>query len=52
MAIFAGNMCKEFYVDVILAKYLKPFIEEVFPKRDYRFVQDHDPKHKSKLAND
>ena len=51
MAIFTGNMCKEFYVDVILAKYLKPFIEEVFPSRDYRFVQDNDPKHKSKFVD-
>ena len=48
MAIFTGNMRKEFYVNVTLAKYLKPFIDEVFPAKDYCFVQDNDPKHKSK----
>ena len=47
MAIFTGIMRKEFYVDTIHNEYLKPFIKELFPDGNYRFVQDNDPKHKS-----
>lgn len=45
MAIFTGVMRNEFYVDIILVKYLQPFIEEAFPDGDYRFVQGNDPKY-------
>ena len=51
MAMFTGKMCKKFNVDVILAKYLKPF-EEEFPNRYYHSVQDNDPKCKSKFADE
>ena len=50
MAIFTGIMEKTFYVNVILDKFLKPFVDEVFPDGNYRFVQDNDPKHKSMLT--
>lgn len=50
MAIFTGIMRKEFYVDTILSQYLLPYISKVFPDGNYRFIQDNDPKHKSKSA--
>ena len=48
--LFTGIMRKEFYVDKILRGQLLPFIKECFPNGNYRFQQDNDPKHKSKLA--
>ena len=48
--LFTGIMRKEFYVDKILCGQLLPFIKECFPDGNYRFQQDNDPKHKSKLA--
>ena len=49
--IFTGIMKKEFYVGEILEKVLLPFTQTTFPDGDYRFQQDNDPKHKSKLIN-
>ena len=49
LVIFTGILRKEFYVETILRDTLLPFVQEVFPD-GYRFQQDNDPKHKSKLA--
>ena len=49
--IFTGIMRKEFYVGEILEKVLLPFTHSTFPDGDYRFQQDNDPKHKSKLVH-
>ena len=35
----------------ILENLLTPFIQETFPQR-YQFMQDHDPKHSSRLAKE
>ena len=47
--LFTGIMRKEFYVENILKETLLPFVTEKYPD-GYRFVQDNDPKHKSKYA--
>ena len=44
--IFTGIMNSEYYQG-ILTRFLKPFIEEYYPK-SHRFMQDNDPKHVSK----
>ena len=49
-AIFTGIMPKDFYVDTILSKYLVPFINEMFPDANHFFVQENDPKQKSKFT--
>lgn len=48
IVIFTGIMKKEFYVESILKDTLLLFVAETFPD-GYRFQQDNDPKHKSKL---
>jgi len=50
ICIFERIMDGDMYVD-ILKRTLIPFITEVFPDR-HRFIQDNDPKHKSKRATD
>lgn len=47
--LFTGIMRKEFYVEQILQNVLLPFTQTTFPD-GYRFQQDNDPKHKSRLA--
>jgi len=50
ICIFEGIMDGDMYVD-ILKRTLIPFITEVLPD-GHRFVQDNDPKQKSKRATD
>ncbi|KAJ8030040.1 Transposable element Tcb1 transposase [Holothuria leucospilota] len=48
--IFEGIMDSQFYVENILRKVLLPFIQTNFSGNNYRFCQDNDPKHRSRLA--
>ena len=49
LLIFDGIMDSEFYVEYILKCGLLPFISNFFPD-GHRFIQDNDPKHRSKRA--
>ena len=49
IVIFTGIMNADKYC-VILDTALKPFLANVFPRNDYRFQQDNDPKHISRTA--
>ena len=51
LIIFEGIMDSEFYVECVLRTGLVPFIEIFFPE-GHRFIQDNDPKHRSKRAKD
>ena len=44
---FDGIMDSEFYVETVLRLGLLPFIYNFFPDR-HRFIQDNDPKHRSR----
>lgn len=50
IVLFTGIMRSEFYVESILRDTLLPFVNQTFPD-GYRFQQDNDPKHKSKLSH-
>lgn len=47
--VFEGITEAEFYVIEILPNGLLPFVQEKF-RDGYRFQQDNDPKHSSRLA--
>ena len=47
--IFKGTLTAVRYC-IILEQALKPFVDKVFPTKDYRFQQDNDPKHTSNYA--
>ncbi len=49
MCLFTGTMDAELYV-LILDKCLLPFAREAFDGKEYRFMQDNDPKHVSRRA--
>ena len=51
ICIFEGKMDAPMYVHN-LQNTLKPFIDEVYPNSPPRFMQDNDPKHTSKLAQE
>jgi hypothetical protein len=49
--LFDSTMCRFFFTCEILGNALLPLIHRLYPA-SYRFQQDNDPKHKSKLATD
>ena len=49
MVMFDGIMESTFYTKEILANTLLPFIRQTYPD-GHRFMQDNDPKHRSKLS--
>lgn len=49
LIVFDGIMDSEFYVESVLRTGLLPFIQNFFPS-GHRFIQDNDPKHRSKRA--
>ncbi|KXJ16808.1 Transposable element Tcb2 transposase [Exaiptasia diaphana] len=50
IVIFTGIMKSDFYIENILKAALIPYVKEAFPDGIYRFQQDNDPKHKSRLT--
>ena len=48
---FEGIMDGTFYTDVILRETLLPYIKAAFPG-GHRFIQDNDPKHRSKKVKE
>lgn len=51
VVIFTGIMDAERYVQILRAGLL-PFVRQKFPSMNFRFQQDNDPKHTSRLAKD